>query len=205
MDQFSKNKFPWYSGDLEDLTVDSDGNLVLKSGKTVGMYHTIVYSSIGTKTAISWESDETNGEINATAGALPKTIEMRTSDEEPIGTTLSIGSTGLVPYIVNNLVSTDDGWMVKISGIAPTNTVYGMSNIKMSIGYPIIRSMLETAALGGGVWTICGGLNITSQKSSTMFGGASIKMSIGLVSTINVIETAAIPCGVLTIEGVYLT
>jgi len=205
MSQFSKDKFPWYSGELSDVAIDSDGNVSLKAGKTVGTYKTIVYDSIGTKTSVSWESEESNGEINSSALVTPKTIEMRTSDIQPTDITVSIGPTGLVPYAVTNLFQTDIGWSIAISGIIPAETVMTYSDIKIITGVPYIKIFNETAAMGGGQWIITPGLNIPYQPSDTAIAYSVINLAIGEQHRVSFNETAAMGGGLLIVQGVYFT
>ena len=121
-DKFSKDKFPWYSGVLADLRVNSDDTLILKPGKTVGTYTTIVYNSVGSMVSVSWDADEASGEINTNAGVSPKTIEMRVSNTEPTGKVVAISGASLQPYLTNNIFDTGDGWSVVTSGISTEST-----------------------------------------------------------------------------------
>ena len=205
MSQFSKDKFPWYSGELSDVVVDADGNILLKAGKTVGTYKTIVYDSIGTKTSVSWESDEASGEINSSALVTPKTIEMRASDVQPLDPTVTIGPSGLVPYAVTNLFQTDIGWSIAISGIIPADTVMAYSSIKIVVGVPYIKTLTETATMGGGLWIITPGSNIVSSPSDTTLAYSNIVIATGVQYRSDITETAKMGGGLLIVQGVYFT
>jgi hypothetical protein len=209
-DKFSKDKFPWYSGILSDLKVNSDGTLILKPGKTVGAYTTIVYDSIGTMLSVSWDTNEVDGgEINTNAGVIPKTIEMRASGIEPTGKVVAISGASLQPYLATAIFDTGNGWSVNITGISPTVNMWASGVFRMNVGAPFFRTPTTEQLYAGGIGgtlIITPGLNSVKTYSVSMAGSSFFRIGTGLVvGTGAITDQLSAYGGTLIIVGVYLT
>jgi hypothetical protein len=203
--KFSKDVFPWYTGEFDDTIEWIDGGISLSLGKTIGTYTTVVYKGVGNKALISWDSEEITGEINVVGGVSPKTIEIRASDIPPTNSTIIYTDIDLVPDLVSNMVHTVNGWSASVSQLVPSDNIGINSVVKIGIGYPRMFSCTETGYVNGGVWAIQQGLSVNKEYSDTMSINTYVRIATGIAINNSVTDAGYANGGIWTVQGSNIT